>query len=261
MKAQSYDVGPAPRLDVRLERGSILLLPGEAGTIGVELAGPGADEVRVDGGPGSVTVRTSGRLGLGAGPVEARVTVPPDARCSLGLAAGEVDVRAPLGDLRASTASGDLAVAEVTDRGTLKTASGDIRVEVLSGHGALTSGSGNLTVGRLTGDGTFTTASGDIEVGHLTGELASRTASGDITVRRMDAGSLEFRTASGDTTVAIGQGRRVRYDVKSVSGQLRLPGPPPAPAEERAEKPLVRIQGRSVSGDTVLEHAPPTDPD
>lgn len=258
MSAHDYGVGPAPRLDVRIERGNILLLPGAEGTIGVELTGPGAEELRVDAGAGSVTIRQpSAQLLRRSAPVEVRVTVPADVRSSLALAAGAIDVRSPVAELQASAASGDVAVVEATGRATLKTASGDIRVDVLSGQAALTSGSGDLTVGQLTGEGRFTTASGDIEVGRLAGDLSARTASGDVDVRRMDEGSLEFRTASGDTTVAISPGRRVRYDVKAVSGRLRLPGPPAASAEEPAEKPLVRIEGRSVSGDTVLEHAPP----
>lgn len=260
MSAQTFEVGPAPRLDARIERGSILLLPGEPGTIDVELTGPGADEIRVDATAGSVTIRPSGRLLRGAGSVEARITVPADTRCSLGLASGVIDVGASVAELQASAASGDVTLGTVTERATIKTASGDIRVDALAGHAVLASGSGNLTVGRLTGDGRFTTASGDIEVGHLAGSLSSKTASGDITIRRMDEGTLEFRTASGDTTVAISPGRRVRYDVEAVSGRLRLPGPPPEPVEGQAEKPVVRIEGRSVSGDTALEHAPPMEP-
>ena len=255
MSSRSYEVGPAPRLDVRFERGSILLLAGEPGVIDVELAGPGADELRVDATAGSITIRPSGRFLRGVGPVEARLTVPADTRSSLALAAGVIDVRAPVVELQASAASGELTVGHVTERATLKTASGDIRADAIDGHAALTSGSGDLTVGRLTGAGRFTTASGDIEVGHLAGELSSKTASGDLTVRRMEGGTLDFRTASGNTTVAISPGRRVRYDVRAVTGRLHLPGPPSQPAEDGA-KPLVRIEGRSVSGDTTLEHAP-----
>lgn len=255
--ARTFDVGPAPRLDIRIERGTILLLPGEDGAIGLELAGPGAGDVLVDATTGSVTVRTPGRILRTSGPVEVRATVPADARTSLALASGDIDVRATVAELQASAASGDMQISTVTERTTLKTASGDIRIDVLDGQASVTSGSGDVTIGRLTGNGRLTAASGDIEVGVLVGDLTAKTASGDVDVRRFEEGTVVFRTVSGDTSVAIAPGRRVSYDVNAVSGRLRLPqSPPPSHATEDGPKPRVRIEGRSVSGDTILEHAP-----
>ena len=263
MSGDTYEVGPSPRVDVRIERGSIELLPGDDGTVTVELGGRGADDVRVDATPGSVTVTTPGRLLRGGGRVEARITVPADCRASLGIATGTIDVRAPVSELQAAAASGDLRVGRIGQRATLKTASGDIRAEELTGRATVTSGSGDVTIGLLSGNGRLTTASGDIEVVRLAGELDCKVASGNISVGRMDEGRLGFRTASGDTTVAVAPGRRVQYDVKSVTGTLRLPGPPPPPPPPEpgvqpttpTDKPLVRIEGRSVSGDTTLKHA------
>lgn len=256
--ARSFQVGPSPRLDVRIERGSIVLVSGDEGSIGVELSGPGADQVRVDASPTSVTVQTTARMLRGGAPVDAHLTVPPDVRTSLALATGRIDVRTTIAELQASAASGDVQVTAVTERASVKTASGDVRVDALRGDGSLTSGSGDLRLGRIEGHARATTASGDIEIGALAGELTCKTASGDVTVRRFDEGRLDFRTVSGDTTVAIPPGRKVSYDVHAVSGSLRLPDAPAAPTgPAEGTKPEVHIEGRSVSGDTHLQHAPP----
>lgn len=256
MTTDTYQIGPDARLDVRIDRGSIVVLPGDPGSIRVELDGGGADDVRVDATPGSVTVRTPGRLMRGGGRIDVRLTVPADVRSSLGIASGGIEVRAPLAELQASAASGDLRVTASVGRPTLKTASGDVHADELPDRAVVTSGSGDITVGRVTGAVRLAAASGDIEIESLAGDLSCKTASGDITVRRMEEGRLEFRTASGDTTVGIPPGRRVRYDVKAVTGRLRLPGAPPEPLADPVEpKPVVRIEGRSVSGDTTLEHA------
>lgn len=256
MSTQTFDVGAGPHVHVRIERGMIVLLAGTDGQVGVELAGPGADDLTVEGGPSGVTIRSSGRLLRSGGKVDVRVTVPADTHATLALASGAIDVRGPVAELHAAAASGNVTATSLAGRATIKTASGDISVDDAHGDITLTSGSGDARLGRLEGHGQITSASGDLVIGDLSGTVTCKTASGDVAIRRMHEGSLTFRTVSGDTTIGILPARHVSYDITAVSGELRLPDPTSRPASTGdGPKPRVRIEGRSVSGDTTLVHA------
>ncbi len=159
-------------------------------------------------------------------------------RVGLHSASGPIAIDDLSGHINVRTASGDITTHGVSGELTIQTASGDLRAE--SGGGSMTvrTASGDAQIsGRLERFG-FTAASGDL---HLDGTLASpesssiQTVSGDVelNLRGVSGASLTFHTVSGDANIKppfektgrrqwrLGDGQGPQLEVKTVSGDLR----------------------------------------
>ncbi|NIA26228.1 MAG: DUF4097 family beta strand repeat protein [Gammaproteobacteria bacterium] len=226
------------------------IIPGRTGKIDVEVRGRASDSVAIDQAGDLVSVRQEQGHFL-RGSLEVTFSVPSGTGVVASLASADLDVDTPLEDLNVSAASGDLRVGEVRRELLAKTASGDIEIDAIEGKGKLIAASGDIRIRTVRGDSTINTASGDIDIDEAHGDLVLRSASGDITVDRYLGSDIVASTASGDTVVRIPPGRSVDVDLRSLSGNIKLPSSP-GPGQVTGDKIRVRIRFKSVSGDFEL---------
>lgn len=255
MRTYETEVGVAPRLDVRIRTGTVVVVTGDPGRMQVELSGPDEDAVEVDTTPHGIVVRVPERNGgfllRRRDRVDVRAVVPADTRVEAATAVGDITVTGAVEEVSAKTASGDIDVDEVTTL-QAKAASGAVRVAGISRDGEVKIASGSLRIGRITGRLDAKAASGDVTIGEATGSLTIRSASGDVTIDRMLDGTVEVKTASGDTTVGIPPRRRVTYDLKGLDGKVHLPTDP-APPDDGPTEGRVDVQVKAVSGGLYLK--------
>lgn len=182
-----------------------------------------------------------------------RVLTPPDADVRVATASADTVLRGRLGDVEATSASGDLDVGEC-GRVELRTASGDGRIGTATGPVTAASASGDLRVGSAAAGLRARTASGDISVEEAAGEVSLTTASGDLCVGRMGEGSVQAKSMSGDVEVGVLPGLRVWLDLSSVSGRMasQLSDDDGAAGEGPAQ---LSLSLRSVSGDLRIRGA------
>lgn len=181
------------------------------------------------------------------------VRVPHGSALAFTTASADVSARGRLGDVRGKTASGDVAIGDA-GAVSVETASGDVRVDAARGPATLRAASGDVSVGHAAGRLDASVVSGGLRVGAAAEGGSVQAVSGDIEVRAVTAGDLEVRSVSGDVVVGVAPGSRVHVDVTTVSGDLDsdvvLTDAPAA-----GDGPLVRVHGRTVSGDVRVRRA------
>lgn len=227
--------------------GSVHVVAGEPGKIGVEVQGRGSDTVLVEQNGDAITIRQEDRMWRGS--VTVAIAAPEGVSLSASLASADIDVDVPVADITASVASGDVRIGEVRRELSLKSASGDLELETLTGKGKVNSASGDVRIGRADGDLSANTASGDITIGEAAGDLRLNSASGDVDVRNYMGSSVSLVTVSGDAVIGIPTGRSVDVELRSLSGRIKLPSSSGAPREHRDK---VALRFKSVSGDFEL---------
>lgn len=153
---------------------------------------------------------------------------------------GSGDIRgSSLGSLEARTQSGDVAVTTVPGQVTVtsfngdvsgadikgdfraKALHGDIQATRIGGLVVLTATTGSLTVRDAGRDVRATTAAGDIAVTCAKGQVNASTASGSLTMAAID-GNIEAKTASGNVDLRTVIRANGRYNVESLSGEVRM---------------------------------------
>jgi DUF4097 and DUF4098 domain-containing protein YvlB len=140
-----------------------------------------------------------------------------------------------LGNLKADSASGGLAVHEINGSAAVSTASGDV------------------VIGDLDGDIKFRAASGSLTVKRLHGKVNAQTASGDISVATAVNGGVSVHTASGELVVGVAEGTAAQLDLTTGSGEVRnLLASTDGPAD--GDQTLV-VRARTRSGDVVIQRA------
>jgi DUF4097 and DUF4098 domain-containing protein YvlB len=155
--------------------------------------------------------------------------------------------------------------ADVVCRGTLRslrsrTASGDVTAEAVTGHVSADAASGDIKVASC-GSISAKLASGDVDAGTVSGAAEVTTVSGDITIRSWSGKTARLQAVSGDVTLRLVPGRRVHFDVSSISGSTRSSLDPMG--DQRAAFPdgagddstIADIWIRTVSGDVSIERA------
>lgn len=245
---ETFQVGERPRVEVRIARGHVRIEAGTTGTIDVAARGP-VERLTIAQ-TGDVVTVTEEPGGSPRGAFDVTARVPAGTAVDVKLATADLTVDATVRELTGRTASGDVRVHEVTDRLDLRTASGDVAVD-RAGPADLTSASGDVRIGAATGAVSVGTASGDIRIATADDELGAKSASGDLVVGLFRGVTLDARTVSGDVHVTLPGGRRVNYDIKTLSGRVDLP--PDARGSASAEPPQrVRLRVKSVSGDVTV---------
>lgn len=249
-RTETFDPGAGPiRLAIRLSKADVHLVPVDDGPITVELTGRDPDRVRVELAGTTLTISEETTTRFRA-PVDA-VTVRLGAGASVdaSLAVGELEADLALDQVRVKTASGDVRLGEVGGRLEAKTASGDLRVDRVRGQADISTASGDVRLGEVSGAVDCTCASGDVLIDHADGDVTVRTASGDLRVGRFAGRKLSCNSMSGDASIDVAPGRRVRYQLDSLSGDVRTSGGRGQPAPDAQ---TVDIKIKSMSGDLVL---------
>lgn len=253
---EHYEVGRAPRLEVRIQAGRLDVEQGPEGSIRVEVDGRAADDVVVSsaGDVVSVVQQTSGTrawsvLGGGGG-LRVRAIVPEGTDVSVAGASTDCYLGGRIGRLTVKTASGDVTAGDVDDL-EMKSASGDLRVDRVAGSLQVGSASGDVLVQEVEGRASVTVASGDLRIDRAAGDLRISTASGDVRIDRYEGSDLAVKSVSGDLRVGIPAGTDLDLDISSFSGEVRLPER--ASGGEARSGRHVRFSSKSVSGDVTID--------
>ncbi|HEV2177053.1 MAG TPA: DUF4097 family beta strand repeat-containing protein [Terriglobia bacterium] len=225
------------RLILRADSGSVVVRSDSAAQVGciVRLAVYGTDEAVAKEvlSRYQLSVRNLGAAGVYIGgrfPYERRHNLSLDAgfgihapeRYNLDIETqgGGIDVAKLDGDLRASTAGGDIRTGDVTGLVWVKTAGGDINLGNIGQRVDAETAGGHIRVGDVKGDASLTTSGGDIVAGRLEGSLRAETAGGSIYLRAA-SGPVMAQTAGGQ--IQLGEcGNTV--DATTAAGSIRLDG-------------------------------------
>lgn len=248
--SHSFVVGERPRLEVRIPSGRISISEGLGGLVVVDLEGRGADSIEVVQVGDTVAVRRIEGGRLRSSSVVVRAEVPAGCRIEMALASADVEVTGGVGSIVLRTASGDLRADSAASLDATS-ASGDISVGTVAGDVSIASASGDVHLGSVGGKLSVKLASGDMAVREVAGACRCSSASGDITVGACHGDEVSVKTVSGDLRLGFPPGIRLEADCTSLSGRIRFP----EPAEDGPEgdRRYVRLAGRSVSGDIVVE--------
>jgi len=154
------------------------------------------------------------------------VHMPPGARLSLYLGAGDAGVTGVEGDLFADVDEASITIEHTHGVLTLDTGSGDLIVRDAQGDMMLDAGSGNVTLSNVRGERLDVDAgSGDIEATSVAYARAKLDlGSGQTTVSGVTVEDLSLDAGSGDVNVSfVGPAQRVKIDAGSGNVTLHIP--------------------------------------
>lgn len=246
----SFEVGPAPDVEIRIASGHIHIEDGPSGTIGISISASDPDRLLVERFQDHIQIGQEGRL---RGSYRIRLDVPAGTDFNTAVASGDIVARGPVGDFTARSASGDIDIGESSGRIEIKMASGDVTIDRAEGPIRVVSASGDVRVAEAHEDCSVATASGDIIVDTARGTVNLKTASGNANVRRFEGASLVASSVSGRLDLRIPSGRRVNLDIRTLSGRVDLPSPAASPPAAGARE--VEIRAKSVSGNIGIDRA------
>ncbi|MDP8958657.1 MAG: DUF4097 domain-containing protein [Actinomycetota bacterium] len=250
---ESFSVGDHPRVEVRLASGRVRVLPGADGRVEATVVGRQAEDFVIE--------QFGQRISLYApegplprwGSFDVTVTVPPGSALEARTASADLDVEAPLGELSAHLASGQVQAGDVDGEARVRSASGDVRLGTVMGSLQVTTASGDVSLEGVRARASLQTASGDLRVGVALDELEVRTASGDVNVDHFAGHHLDCKSISGDVVVGLAPGRTLDVDLTTLSGDIRNEFPM-AP-EASTGSGTARVGVKTVSGDIRLRPA------
>ncbi len=133
-------------------------------------------------------------------------------------AGGDIRTRDVTGSLRAETAGGSIVLGKVGNGVKAETAGGSIRVGDVTGDANLETSGGEIMAGLVQGAVHAETAGGDIILGGASGSVNAQTAGGQIRIGE-SGGSVRAETAGGSILV---QGARGRVVVETAGGSIDL---------------------------------------
>ena len=226
-RSTQYQFTDEQSLSLELDGASVLELITSSGQI----------EVTADGEPGFVTVQglrppRRGRYRRTVRREGKRWVVQPregsrslQVRCPAGLnvtastRSGSISIQGPLGQVRASTSSGRVDVAEVTSL-RARTRSGNIEVHDCEGSVKLGIVSGKILVERA-GSVELMGVSGNVELREIAGKIGALMVSGSVRAQSTGAGKIEIASISGDLRVELPAHLRPAVKTRQTSGKLR----------------------------------------
>jgi DUF4097 and DUF4098 domain-containing protein YvlB len=263
-------------LQVRLPSGRVVVTTVDEPRTNVELVstgrrGPDALDdviVRCDERHGGHTITIEQKDKFRWGPIqitwgsdfEVRITCPPGSDLDLSGGSTDLTVEGELGEVSATSASGDIRLQDVRNKLQVKTASGDISIGTIAADGSVVTVSGDVGIRRVGTSLTARSVSGDVEIGSILGPLTLATTSGDVKLASVEAGEVRLQTVSGDVRIGVGRGTRVWIDAVSVSGDLgsELGLADQAPEGDAAQEQggeVVPLHVKTVSGDVAIVRA------
>ncbi len=250
----TFQVSEPARIIISNVRGSVTVLPGEAGVIQVKAVKHGNSysakdviEITQDS-DGTVRVETRGHEALFG-----FLYHPPKV---------DYSVRVPQGiHLEVSCVSSTLNVSDLEGAFKLKTISGDIDLAKLTGPFKLGAVSGDITGDQLTGVLDLKTVSGRVRLNRSSLPTAdASTVSGDLNLQTsLSTGPYLFSSVSGSVRLLVPPDTRCNVELNSVSGTIRSSLPATATSMGHGLK-VTQIQGggtavrlKSVSGGVSIE--------
>ena len=250
-RIDTFEVGETVRVIATTRSGDIMVVGGKPGTVRVVVDGGGAGNYEIDqiGDVISIEPRRKGRfVGSSADVV---LTVPTGASLELSCTSGDINVQAPVTELRANVASGDVRVDSVASGCRVNSASGDIRLK-WAGDAEINTASGTVRLGRIDRSLRVNAANGNVFVDEIGDSAICKAASSSVRVGSFEGSEFRLKTMSGDLHLGIPPHRTIELDFSSLSGRLRnkLPKGDGSPSEK-----TVTIAVTAVSGDLTLKGA------
>jgi DUF4097 and DUF4098 domain-containing protein YvlB len=271
MTQHHFETHEPVALYVEVGRGAVHITATDTTESLVEIAGPHAEEVRVEQSGRQISIvaprQRAGFFGSEAA-LDVAVTLPTDSDLAGKLGSADVTADGILGSCRLKTGSGDVTLAGLSGPASVETGSGDVTVGAANAELRIKSGSGDVTVQHAEGAVAASTGSGDIEIGSNNGPAVVKTGSGDLRV--VDARTdVSMVTGSGD--LVVGTARRGKFTVKGASSDIRIGIPAGTPVWtdlstlsgsirsdlQSAGQPAegadhIELRAKTVSGDIVL---------
>jgi hypothetical protein len=175
-------------------------------------------------------------------------------------ASGDIAVEEVTGTAKIRTASGCVDLGSVGEVADIQSASGDVRIGVAAAGAKVSTASGDIALGRVERPARLRAASGDVRLGEVLEGADIETVSGQQRIERAAAGDFVMRAVSGDISVSVIPGSLVRFDAGSMSGNVQSdielePGRPIG--AEKGAVPELSIQAKTVSGDISVLRATP----
>lgn len=269
-RRETFEVGGRPVVDLNLPSGEATFLPGEPGTVEVQVEGTHAEEFEIEEVGGRILLRTPGGPRSRWDSFDVRVRMPAGTDVEVRAASAGVEARVGIGSLAVEVASGDLRVGDVGGDAAVQSASGDVEIGSVAGDLAVTTASGDVRLREARRRAVLNTASGEVGVGAALAALAVSTQSGDVDVGRYEGEDLECNSTSGDVRIGLAPGLALDVEIDSISGEIHSdfsteppgpPDPPPPPSPFSDDAPTVvrdttaRLRVRTVSGDITLARA------
>ncbi len=138
-------------------------------------------------------------------------------------ASGDMSVANVSGDVRFQAASGDIEATDIKGDVKINTASGDIMLEKVGRETEANVASGEITIKNSKGAFELSAASGNIEIESATGVFEISTASGDISCDALEiTDGSEFEAASGDVAVSLAKSPVADISLSAASGDCKL---------------------------------------
>lgn len=134
-------------------------------------------------------------------------------------------IRVPAGStLSVNTVSADVIVRGVTGAQRLQAVSGDVRTEASGEDLECRTVSGDVLIGGSGKKGlvSITTVSGDARASRVAGEIDGNTVSGSFNLEAGETTRSRLRSTSGDLGYTGKLAPDARFDVESISGDVRL---------------------------------------
>lgn len=202
-----------PRLRLTTRSGRVTITAEERQDITIEAGLPSEPSIEVD--ERGFVVLNSAR----GGSARLEVRCPTGTDVVVGTASGRVELRGDFGEVRVTTASGNIEVdhAETLD---LRSVSGSIDVARCAKRCRLQTTSGRATVGSAE-DTDVSTVSGQVQLGIGRGNTRVRTASGRVELGTRGKGDVDVETLSGSVKVEVPASIRPAVELRSATGKRR----------------------------------------
>jgi len=149
------------------------------------------------------------------------VTVPQRYNLDVETQGGDLGLEDALqGEIRFTTAGGDIRTADVSGAARLETAGGNVSLGNMGQAVDARTAGGNIHVGEVKGAATLETSGGEISIGQVGGALRAETAGGDVVIAGAD-GQVVAQTAGGQIQVGPTAGG---LRAQTAGGSIRCTG-------------------------------------
>lgn len=185
---------------------------------GIYIEGNGGETGRKHGTAYEVVVpeRFNADVQTGGGDINLQSDLQGEVRATT--AGGDIRTLDVSGSTRVETAGGSITLGNIGSRAEAQTAGGSIRVGTVKGDAILETSGGQISTGQVDGNLRAETAGGDLMLAGATGQIRAETAGGQIQIGET-AGSVHAETAGG--TIRL-QGARGHVVVETAGGGIEV---------------------------------------
>ncbi len=209
----------------------------------VRVVGESRPDVTVEGAP--MVTHHSAQTVLGKSK-KIEVRVPAGTDVVVGTLSGNVELRGELGNVRITTASGDVTAEHVASIDA-RTKSGRVEVQTSLGAVRVKTASSAIRVQTAAGEVRIASVSGKVEVKEARGSASVRTVSGNAELGLGPDAVALVETVSGKMRITVPSGVHPAARLTSISGKRQCDCDPGDDVE---------ITARSVSGDLLVTAQP-----